>query len=126
MKKYLIFLVVGLPSFLLAVPINYILVDRLELQMSLAYAIVLLIQVSVNFLLCRVYVFENTSTSSFQRQYLMFLVGIASFRFVDWLLYTILVASTEIYYLYVQLANVLVLSLVKFLYSKRIFEPSRS
>jgi putative flippase GtrA len=113
---------VGLPAFLVAIPLNYLLLSIISMYKPLAYIIVLFIQVSINFLFVRRFVFNKRDLENIFTEYYQFLIGIAFFRFLDWALYSAVVSFTPIHYLIVQLGNVFIFSLAKFLYSKRIFE----
>ncbi len=117
--KLIQFLAAGLPSFLLAVPLNYLLVERLHAPKGPVYAVVLLFQVTVNFFMCRWFVFEKKSATSLWREFAAFTAGILLFRLADWCVYYILVNRFGFYYLAVQLANVVIFSLAKFLFSER-------
>lgn len=123
--KFVKFLLAGLPSFLLAMPINYLLVEYAKLPKGLCYAIVLFFQVTVNFFVCRIWVFEKTRDTSIWLQYLLFLSNIVFFRVLDWAVYYLLVTYYELcnrYYLAVQLGNILFFSIFKFFFSKKIME----
>jgi len=121
-RKYIKFLAVGLPAFALAVPLNYGLVEFAHLDKRLAYALVLCFQVSVNFVMCRIFVFENKVETSLAAQFAKFFGGIISFRVLDWVLYSFLVEVVGIYYLLVQIMNVLIFSVAKFLFARVLFE----
>lgn len=112
----------GLPSFLVAIPLNWLLVEQAGLSKPLAYMITLFFQVTVNFILLRIFVFKGSSEETVIKTYFKFLWGIAFFRLLDWGLYTVLVEHTKIYYLLVQIGNVVIFSLAKFFYSKKIME----
>jgi len=114
--------IAGLPAFLVAIPLNWFLVEKIHLIKPVAYLITLFFQVSVNFILLRLFVFKGTSEKNVLKTYFRFLWGIAFFRLLDWGLYTILVQNTEIYYLIIQIGNVVIFSLAKFIYSKKIME----
>lgn len=120
--KLIKFLLAGLPSFLVALPLNWLLVEKAELARPISYAIVLCFQVTVNFFVCRIWVFETKKDDSLLAQYLSFMAGIALFRLADWGVYTLLVSFAGLYYLAVQLANIVVFSFLKFGFSKRIME----
>ncbi len=124
-KQFLSFMVAGLPSFIIAVPLNWLLVEYLSLHKSLAYLITLLIQVSINFYMLRKFVFKSDKQGKILHQYFKFLVGISLFRFLDWGLYSLLVALTSINYILIQLANVFIFSIFKFVYSKIILDQKR-
>lgn len=118
------FLVAGLPSLVLAVPANYWLVSQLGLAKPFAYAIVLAGQVTLNFVLNRVFVFQKRG-DSILRQSVLFVAGILGFRVADWLVYVLLVDVCGLYYLAVQIGNILVFSLPKFVFAERVFAARR-
>lgn len=118
--RLLKFLAAGLPAFLLAVPANYWLAGGVGLAKPVAYAIVLAGQVTLNFFLNRVFVFEKRGKSIVQ-EFVPFVVGILGFRVADWLVYVLLVEVYGLYYLAVQLGNVLVFLVPKFLFAEGVF-----
>lgn len=120
-KRYLAFIAVGLPAFLLAMPLNYFLVNCAGWPKPLSYALVLVVQVSINFLMCRCFVFEKTSHDHVLVQYLKFMGGILGFRALDWSVYVLAVHYLGLYYLAVQFANVFIFSVGKFLFARRLF-----
>ena len=116
------FLLAGAPSFLAAIPLNILLVSKIGLAKPISYAIVLLLQVSANFLMCRRFVFTNRKDASILIQFGQFLSGILVFRLVDWALYSFLTSSLSIHYVIVQAFNALLLFTVKYAFSKKIME----
>jgi putative flippase GtrA len=131
LRKLFLFLAVGLPAFLVAFPLNFLLVDRCGLPKALAYAIVLVVQVNINFPLCRRFVFDPDPDKSLWRQYAEFMGAVAVFRGIDWLFYTfcvealrfpLVIVGRDCYYLAYQLANVIIFSLAKFVFCKRAIE----
>ena len=118
--RLLKFLAAGLPSFLLAIPANYWLAGWVGLAKPVAYAIVLAGQVTLNFFLNRVFVFEKRGKSMVQ-EFVPFVVGILGFRVADWLAYVLLVEVYGLYYLAVQLGNVLVFLVPKFVFAEGVF-----
>lgn len=114
------FVAAGLPSFLLAVPANYWLAGRLGLVKPVAYAIVLAGQVTLNFFLNRVFVFEKRG-KSIRHEFVPFVVGLLGFRVADWLVYVLLVEVCGLYYLAVQLGNVLLFMVPKFVFAEGVF-----
>jgi len=120
--KFFKFLLAGLPAFIVAIPLNYLLVSHFNLYKPLAYVIVLIIQISINFFIVRRFVFHKKGTDNILNEYYKFFIGIAFFRFLDWGLYSIIVSLSPINYLIVQLGNVFIFSIAKFLYSKKILE----
>ena len=119
LTKLIKFLAAGLPSFILAVPLNKILVERLIWHTEVAYALVLVVQVTINFFLCRFFVFEKRSNASLFKEFTAFFSGIALFRLADWAVYTLLVNVFGFYYLAIQLLNVVLFSVLKFAFSEK-------
>jgi len=116
------FLAAGLPAFLVAVPLNYLLVEHAGLNKGLAYAIVLVAQVSANFVLCRLFVFEKKSNQPVLVEFFWFLSGMAGFRLADWVVYFVLTNFYGLPYLAVQLGNVVVFSVLKFVFAERVLK----
>lgn len=116
--KLIKFLAAGLPSFVIAVPLNWLFVGTLHMPKPVAYGIVLVFQVSLNFFMCRWFVFEKKSATSLWRDFATFFAGIALFRAADWGVYTLL-THLGFWYLGVQLFNVFLFSILKFLFSER-------
>ena len=114
------FLAAGLPSFLLAIPANYWLAGWVGLAKPVAYGIVLAGQVTLNFFLNRVFVFEKRG-KSILKEFVPFVVGIVGFRVADWLVYVLLMEVYGLYYLAVQLGNVLLFLLPKFVFAEGVF-----
>ena len=119
------FVAVGLPMFGASVLINIFMVETLHWPKWLSYAIALYVQVTVNFFLCRWLVFSPSKTKSIWEQYIGFLSVVAVFRVLDWGTYTVLVSTTQIHYIIIQCANVVVFSLAKFYFSKRTIEGEK-
>lgn len=120
------FMITGFPAFLLAIPLNWFLVEYILLFKPIAYLITLLFQVSINFFMLRKFVFTDKKDVPVFTQYLQFLAGISVFRFLDWGLYSLLTYYTDFYYLFIQIGNVLIFSIFKFIYSKYILEKRKS
>ena len=112
----------GLPSFAIAVPLNWFLVEQLSWNKALAYALVLVFQVTLNFFMCRWFVFKNKKDTPVLMQFGQFMSGILFFRLADWALYIVLVNMLNLYFLAVQVANIFIFAILKFKYSQRIME----
>jgi len=112
----------GLPAFLVAIPLNYALVEWLRLPKPLAYAFVLVFQVTVNFFICRRYVFKAGDHKPVHRQFLEFFSAILTFRTADWALYSLLILIPQLHYIGVQVFNVLVFAALKYRFSRKIIE----
>lgn len=122
--RYIKFLVIGLPAFGLALPLNFVLVKWAEWSEPLAYALVLCCQVSLNFVMCRLFVFESRPEDSLFAQFIKFFTGIIGFRVLDWLLYLVLL-HVGIYFMIAQVMNVLIFSVAKYLFARGLFEGNR-
>ncbi len=116
------FLLAGVPSFLLAIPLNIFLVETVHLFKPLSYAIILIIQVSINFFMCRKFVFQDHNEVSIVKQFFQFILGILTFRVIDWTLYSIAVELLEFHYILCQITNTLLLAIAKYKFSKRVIE----
>jgi putative flippase GtrA len=120
--KLLKFLAIGIPAFLVAIPLNYLLVEKLFWHKSAAYALVLVVQVTINFFACILFVFKRDTNRSIASQFAVFMSGILAARMLDWALYSFLVRVTPIHYLLIQFFNVMVFSLAKFAFARRAIE----
>lgn len=116
----------GAPAFLVAVPLNYLLVHQLTMGKPAAYAIVLILQTTVNFFICRAFVFQSRGPESLLKSFLIFFNGIALFRLADWLVYTTLTNLIGLPFLAVQLFNVALFALLKFEFARRVFEREKA
>lgn len=121
-RKLIRFLLAGLPGLAAALLLNYALVQGLACPKPLAYALVLIVQVSLNFLLCRAFVFDVAPGQNILTQYAVFLAGIGAFRIADWALYSLIVSTTPVPFLIVQLFNVALFSVGKFIFARRLLE----
>ena len=120
--KLIKFLIAGLPAFIIAVPLNYLLVKKLNFYQPIAYAIVLIIQVTINFFMCRWIVFKERKKTSLWLQFIQFFSGIGLFRLLDWGIYVFAVEVLDIYFIAVQLFNICFFAIVKFKFSQIIME----
>ncbi len=124
--KFLLFLLVGLPAFIIAIPFNYVLVEFIHLYKPAAYIIVLLFQVTINFFMLRWFVFKSSKDHPVLRQYFLFLGGIGLVRLLDWACYSLFVEVFGFNYLLVQVSNVVIFSVIKFLFSKTVMEKKNT
>lgn len=121
-RKLTKFLAAGVPAVLLAIPLNYALVSIFHWDAALAYALVLVFQVTVNFFMCSWFVFESTGGKSRIMQFWLFFSGIIMFRVVDWVVYTVLVKYFDFNFIVIQVMNVVAFALLKFKFSKKVME----
>jgi putative flippase GtrA len=120
--KFLGFLAAGLPSFVMAVLLNWGLVEFFTLPKPLAYALVLIVQVVANFFMCRWFVFTTGMHKTIGRQFFEFFSGIMSFRAADWAVYSLTVQFIPHFFLAVQIFNVLLFSVLKYRFSRTVIE----
>ncbi len=121
-RKLFRFVFFGIPAFLIAIPLNLFLVEVAEWPKSIAYALVLFVQVTINFFICIRYVFERDTTRNLLAQFTIFMSGILAARCLDWALYSLLVRVTPIHYIAIQFFNVIIFSLAKFAFARRTIE----
>ena len=115
------FMLLGIPAFAVAISLNWMLVQVLKCPAPAAYALVLVIQMTTNFLLCRRFVFGEVDPTDFWRQYSTFMLGNLAIRSTDWALYSGVVAFRPNWFLAVQFANVILFSVVKFVFARHVF-----
>jgi putative flippase GtrA len=126
MKKLLRFLLAGLPAFGVALFLNYILVQWCELAKPVAYVVVLMVQIIINYFACRYLVFSVDPALSRRKSFLIFFNGIVLFRLADWGVYVLLTSEFSLPFLAVQLFNVALFSVLKFEFSRGVFERGRT
>lgn len=115
----------GAPAFILAIPLNWALVERGGLSHAPAYLLVLLFQVAVNYLMCRRFVFPAAGDRGFFAEFFPFVSGVMVIRVLDWLTYQIWVGPLGVYYLIAQILNVPIFAIVKFLFAERLLGAAR-
>ena len=64
LKKIILFFLVGIPSYVLAVVLNYYLVEFTNISILISYLLVLILQVIINFFLNLNYVFKSSSSKN--------------------------------------------------------------
>ena len=111
----------GLPMFLVAVLLNYLLVEWAHWPKSPVYAMLMVLQATVNFFICRRWVFGRRDAHQLWQEFGTFFAGIMGFRVFDWLLYTLCVQVFGLYFIAVQLGNGVLFEALKFLFSERLF-----
>jgi putative flippase GtrA len=115
------FLAIGIPAFLIAIPLNYFLVEKLLWPKPAAYALVLLVQVTINFFACILFVFKRDESKSLRSQFVMFMSGILTARVLDWGIYTLL-TWLGMNITLAQFLNVVVFSITKFTFARKAIE----
>lgn len=119
--KLIRFLAYGIPGLAVAFAVNWTLVALLHTPRPIAYAITLVVQLTVNFFACRWFVFETDPSKGVWPQYVEFVSGMAVFRAIDWLVYTALVEFAGVPYLAAQLANTVLFSILRLKFLERLF-----
>jgi putative flippase GtrA len=114
MARYVRFLLAGLPSALLALPLNMALVELAHWPKTSAYGVVLAFQVSLNYFFCRRFVFLRPRGSSEASAFSAFTFIVGFFRLLDWATYTLVVSRVDLWYGWVQLFNMAVFSVAKY------------
>jgi putative flippase GtrA len=120
--KLLKFLAVGIPAFLISIPLNYVLVDRLTWPKPPAYALVLTVQVIINFFACIYFVFKRDVSKSLAFHFTRFMTAILTARALDWALYSLLVSVVPLHYIVIQIFNASLFSILKFALARRAIE----
>ena len=121
MHKVLRFILFGIPAFLIAIPLNWFLVEKLLWPMPAAYALVLVAQVTINFFACSLFVFKRDESKSLRSQFVMFMSGILTARVLDWGIYTLL-TWLGMNITLAQFLNVVVFSITKFTFARKAIE----
>ncbi len=116
------FLAAGIPAGVVALPVNYLLVESAHVNKPAAYAMVLVLQVTANFFICRHLIFEKTTASSVRTQFVQFMSGILAFRTADWAIYVLFVGFFGSYFLALQVFNAVLFAWLKFRFSERVME----
>ena len=117
-KKYIKFLLAGLPSASLAIPLNILLVEVGKVNKPFSYAIVIFFQILLNFSFINKYVFKNKKDNLIILSFLKFFFGILIFRILDWFIYIQLLSLFPNIYIIIQLVNITIFSMIKFKYTK--------
>ena len=86
------------------------------------YGLVLLLQLVINFWMCRTLVFRQQGSRPVLVQFWQLGVGNIVFRFAEWCVYVVAVSYAGVPYILAQLGNVAVFAFVKFEYARRVME----
>ena len=112
-KKYIKFLLAGLPSASFAIPLNILLVEVGRVNKPLSYSIVIIFQILLNFCFINKYVFKNKEDKDIILSFLKFFFGILIFRILDWFIYIQLLSLFPNIYVIIQLFNIAIFSMIK-------------
>ena len=117
-KKYIKFLLAGLPSASLAIPLNIFLVEVGKVNKPFSYAIVIFFQILLNFFFINKFVFKNKKENLIILSFFKFFFVILIFRILDWFIYIQLLSLLPNIYVVIQLVNIAIFSMIKFKYTK--------
>ena len=111
----------GLPGFALAIAANVLLIEVFHWPKPVAYLLVIWLQMTMGFVMCRYLVFPEASHHSLVNAYLQFALSMGLIRIADWSLYTSLVEFAKIPYVIAQISTTLIFIGIKFFSAKAIF-----
>lgn len=121
-KKYFRFLLLGLPSFSLAIVLNILMVEYVRINKSTSYSLITSLQIISNFYLLNKYIFNIKKNKSKFISFLLYAFGILIIKTFDWLIYTKLVNYFSNLYVIIQIVITGFFSLLKFQYLKYIMD----
>lgn len=121
LSKLFRFLLAGLPGLIVAIFLNLLLL-RLGWPGPLAYAVVLVIQVCINFFFCLFFVFERSVERHIVGLFFVFVSGILLWRVLEWLLYVAATELADVPHIMAQLGCGAVFALAKFVFARRTIE----
>jgi putative flippase GtrA len=98
-----------------------LLVERFHWPKPCAYALVVWMQMTSGFLMCRYVVFADGRGVPILRAYVQFAASMAVIRVADWSVYTFAVEFLKLPYVAVQIATTAIFISIKFLSAKAIF-----
>jgi putative flippase GtrA len=124
-KTFIKFVVAGMPGLVIAFSANIFLVEIFKWPKPVAYAIVVWLQLTSGFVLCRLFVFTDTQDVALLKAYINFSIRIGLIRLADWSVYTTLVELLHVPYLAAQVINLAIFPVVKFLSVRSVFHPGR-
>lgn len=125
-SEFFKFLLLGLPGYVIAVLLNISLTANSGLSLPSIYAVVLLIQVSTNYIFLSLFLFPSDrieTVASLLSNYFSFLLSISLFRSLEWIMYSILVLNFPQSFIFIQTICIAGFSLSKYLVSKKILRP---
>jgi putative flippase GtrA len=121
-SKPIKFLKGGVLLKIISFSLNYLLADLLNFNIEFSYFVVLFCDLILGFFINKNLVFDSTTQSREKKVFLKFIIAGVSFRFINWLIYVLILKSLEIYILLAQLIATLIVLLFKYKMYKKIFE----
>jgi putative flippase GtrA len=122
-SAFLRFGLAGAPGFLIAVPLNFALIEWAHWPKPLAYLLVAWMQMTSGFLMCHYLVFKTAERRSLFTAYGQFAASMATIRAFDWATYSSLVMFLHVPFVLAQIACAGFFLLLKFVSAKAIFRP---
>jgi putative flippase GtrA len=111
----------GLPGFVLGLALNVFLVERGGWPRPVAYGLVVWLQMSCGFVMCRYVVFAEGREVPLLKAYAQFVGSMALIRVADWLLYTLAVEVLAVPFVIAQVSMTAIFIVLKFISAKAIF-----
>lgn len=102
--------------------LNYLLADLMQLHVEMTYAFVLICDFLLGFVINRYFVFNDSKNRSNKQTFALFAVAGLGFRFINWVLYSLIVNYLGIYILTAQLIATLIVLCMKYFVYKVIFK----
>jgi putative flippase GtrA len=118
---FLKFGLAGLPAFVVAVPLNIVLIEWAHWPKPVAYLLVVFIQMTAGFLMNHYLVFRTTEERPLLPAYGKYVLSLGAIRLLDWCSYTALVELIHIRYVIAQIGCSVFFLLVKYISAKAIF-----
>ncbi len=114
-KKYILS---GVVLYGLSIAANYLLVSQLNIQKTIAYALTLILELCIGYLLNEFFVYESKKKKHKKK---LFIAVAVTFRLINWGIYTYLIGFLNTHYLYIQLALIGIFAIIKFNIYKKVF-----
>lgn len=120
--RFMVFCSLGAVSLGLSVGFNWTLVEVVGLSYGISYAFALIVQLALNYWFVRHLLFSTTQNASS----VLFIVGVIALRVLDWLVYGWIVSRFGYWFVAVQIGNVVVFAIVRYLWALWCFSDSRT
>lgn len=118
------FLLLGIPGFVITAAANFILVQYVEMNKTMAYLLVVFTKTSFNYFVCRKYMLQCEYNNLWHVTYFLFVPGILVIRAADLIVYSFLVYRLTIYFIFAQIHNVMWFSGIKYFVAKYVFQKT--
>lgn len=113
----------GLPGFVIAIGLNYTLVDLLNLNVYGSYIVVLIVVSLMNYFIIDKYIFpDQNKKNSTLKKFTGFAAVIVTSRVLEWMMYSLIVYHTNIYYIFIQIFVSTLFVFIKYFILKKIFK----